>query len=361
MKVLFYEDSSDPHLLQADAVVRTWPSASIAQAPVWPALAAPSRLQSYRFFVCTDAAGEVLSSGCIRLAHLYPGRFAAAFRRGPCTRTPEDLARVMPALEEALRRMGAVSVAVNPHWEDAAAETCEKVLAGCGYARVPPHEQTLPTATALIDVTPSEADLLAGFSQRRRRDLRASGDKAVEVRPVATRAEAEDLSAIMREMAATTGMEIDRQHDFAAHFDVIAARPDLGRINAAFTGGTLLGGSVTYREGRRAYALLVATSPAMRGGGRSTALYWQNILDAKRLGCSELDLVGYPDPRLAEAGQAVGRQEFKESFRPRIATLPPIMSRTLRPLEARIHRRLRQLYRQSPLRARLKAILHRSG
>lgn len=359
MKLVFFDDPSDPDLLEADAIVRRWPSAAIMQAPVWPTLAAPSRLQSYRFFVCRDEAGEVISSGCVRLTHLYPGRFAAALKRGPCTKTPEDLVRVMPLLEAALRDIGAISIAVNPHWQDEAAARCESLLSDGGYIRVPRHEQTLPTATAMIDVTASEEKILSGFSQRRRRDLRMTGDKAVEVRPVKTREDAVRLSRIMKEMAASTGMETDSQHDFVAHFQVLGDNPNAGTMNAAYVGGVLLGGSVCYREAERSCALLVATSPGMRGSGRSTALYWQNVLDAKRLGCTELDLVGYPDPRLAHSGRAAGRQQFKDSFRPQIVILPPIMVKALRPLEARLYQRVRRLYRQSPLRPRLKAILQR--
>lgn len=360
MKVHFSQDVAAPIVQSANTLVQTWPSASIMQNAVWPKIAAPSQIQSYRYFVCSDKVGDVVSAGWVRLTRLYRGRFSASLKRGPCTRTPEDLARIMPALEDALYRMGAISVAVNPHWQDEDAETCEDVLMRGGYARVPSDEQTLPSATALIDLDGSEDALLGSFSQRRRRDLRSSGGTEVEVRPVASLAESSRLSEIMREMARATGLEIDGQHDFSAHFRVLQAHPGLGTMNAALVDGKIIGGSVSYREAQRSYALLVATSPGMRGG-RSTSLYWQNILDAKRQGSNVLDLVGYPDPRLSGSGEAAGRQEFKDSFRPRIVTLPPIMKKVLRPVEARAYRELRRLYRRSRWKTQIKAIIHRSA
>lgn len=360
MKVDLFEDATASQFRAAVEVVQSWPSATIMQTAVWPEIARPSRIQSYLYFVCSGNDRDIVSAGCIRLTHLYRGRFRAALRRGPCTRTPEDLAEVMPTLEAALRRHGAISVSVNPNWTDSAAQRCEEVLADTGYARVPADEQTLPSATAMVSLAPSTETLLRGISQRRRRDLRSGEEAGVQVRPVANVAEAERLSAIMREMAQRTALEIDGQHDFAAHYKVLDRQPALGAINAAVMEGEIVGGSVMYREAGRGYALLVATSPAMRGG-RSTALYWRNIEDAKRWGCEELDLVGYPDPRLSETPGAAGRQEFKDSFRPRIALLPPIMEKVLRPVEAGAYRRLRRLYRGSRWKTVVKALIHRSA
>lgn len=359
MKVHLFEDFTDPIAQHANTLAQSWPSASIMQSIAWPKIAIPSRMQTYCFFVCSDKSGETVAAGCVRMAHLYRGRFSGSFRRGPCTRTPEDLARVMPALEDALLRRGAISVAVNPHWQDDDATVVEEILTREKYVTAPEDEQSLPSATALIDLKPSEEDLLRSFSQRRRRDLRSPNCGDFQIRPVKTLEEAARLSDIMKEMARRTGMEIDRQHAFTNHFRVLEAHPDLGWINAAFVDGELLGGSVSYREAHRGYALLVATSSGM-SGSRSTSLYWQNILDAKRLGLKELDLVGYPDPRRPASDLNAGRQEFKGSFRPRVVTLPPIMTKVLRPMEVSVYRSLRQLYRKSPWRTHLKDIIHRS-
>ncbi|WP_313137849.1 GNAT family N-acetyltransferase [Paracoccus jeotgali] len=360
MKVEFLWDASGAAAKAANALVQTWPSASIMQHAGWPQIALPSRLQFYRYFICVDDDDQIASAGCVRLTRLFPGRFSASLRRGPCTRSPADIAKVMPALEQALYRLGAISVAVNPHWEDDAARDCEEILARGGYAPVSEDEQTLPTATALINLAAPEDALLRSFSQRRRRDLRSADGNGMEVRPVATLSEAMRLSGIMRDMARTTGLEIDSQHDFTHHFRFLETHPEMGTITAALVNGEVTGGAVTYREAHRSYALLVATSPDMRGA-RSTLLYWQNILDARRQGSAELDLVGYPDPRRVASGEAAGRQEFKDSFRPRIVTLPPIMKKILRPAEAAAYRELRQLYRRSRWKTRLKAMLHRSG
>lgn len=360
MKVDLFEDASMPHYREAAEIVRNWPSSTIMQDVIWPEVAAPSRLQSYLYFTCRDNDGGVASAGCIRMTRMFRGRFKASLRRGPCTKTPEALVEVVPALEAALRRRGAISIALNPNWLGEDALRCEAVLQRAGYAAVPVDEQTLPTATAIIDLQGSDDDLLRSFSQRRRRDLRGDAQAGVQVRPVASVDEAARVSGIMREMAQRTGMETDGQHDFAAHFRILEQKPDLGAINVALLDGVIVGGSVTYREADRGYALLVATAPEMRGG-RSTALYWQNILDVKAWGCTELDLVGYPDPRLASTHGTEGRQEFKDSFRPRIVVLPPIMEKVLRPVEAAAYRKLRRIYRGSRWKARVKAILHRSA
>lgn len=360
MKIRLFEDLLDPTLVSAASAVQFWPSASITQHIAWPSIAVPSRLQRYLGFCCTDEAGQTISVGCVRLTQLWRGRFSASIRRGPCTQSPEDLGRVMPALEAALHKYGAISISANPIWKDEDAQTCEAVLAQMGYKRVPEYEQTLPTATALVDVQISEEDLLRSFSTRRKRDLRAARADNMLVRSVKSFEEAVQLTKIMREMAKRTGLEIDGRHDFRAQFHFLKERPHLGLINVAYLDDKIVGGSVSFFEGDRNLLNIVTAVPGLKGG-RSTSLYWRAMLDAKNRGCRWLDLDGYPDPREPSDPCEAGRQEFKDSYKPQIVTLPPMMSRVLRPIEALTYRKIRRLYRKSKWKTQIKALLQQPG
>jgi hypothetical protein len=348
---------------RADDLYASSEASAISQHPVWRDLAPGSRLQSYRRFLCVDDGGEVVSGGLVRLTRFFPGRFAAAIRRGPMTRAPEDLVVVLPALEAALRKVGVSVLSVNPYWQEEEAARAETILAGLGYRSVPPGTQTLPTKTALVDLRGTPEEILARFSQRRRRDLRVDrDDRRIVVRPVESPEIAAGLTDIMKRMAAATGMEIDNQHDFVRHQACLSARPYLGAIHAAYLEGRLIGGSVSYREGARCYSLLMATLPDMKGSARSTELYWADMVRAAEAGCREYDMAGYPDPEHGRKDRtAVGRSEFKDSFRPRIVSLVPIMEKALRPLEHSVFSYARAAYRGSPLRRRAKAFLHRFG
>ena len=125
------------------------------QHPAWPDLARASRLQSFCHFLCEDEDGEVVSAGLVRITRIMPGRCFAAIRRGPATRRPEDLPAVLALLEARLRGLGAIVLAVGPSWSGKEAAEVTGSLERAGYRRVPAIEQTLPTATAIIDLTRS--------------------------------------------------------------------------------------------------------------------------------------------------------------------------------------------------------------
>jgi lipid II:glycine glycyltransferase (peptidoglycan interpeptide bridge formation enzyme) len=360
VRVLF---GSNPDFeAQADDLYASSAASAISQHPAWSDLASGARLQSYRRFLCVDDGERVVCSGLVRLTRFLPGRFSAAIRRGPITRSPEELAAVLPALEVALRKVGVSVLSVNPYWREEEAVRAQAILAGLGYRRVSPSAQTLPTRTALVDLRGSPQEIMARFSQRRRRELRAGAEKRAVVRPVESRQVAAGLTEIMKKMASATGMEIDNQHDFVRHQICLAARPDLGAIHAAYLNGQLIAGSVSYREGTRCYSLLMASLPDLTGPSRSTDLYWADMMRATEAGCLEFDMAGYPDPdRQGSDRSAAGRGEFKDSFHPRIVALTPIMEKALRPLEYAAFNTARAMYRGSPLRRRMKAILHRFG
>ena len=119
------------------------------QHPAWPDLARASRLQSFCHFLCEDEEGQVVSAGRVRITRIRPGRCFAAIRRGPATRRPEDLPAVLALLEARLRGLGAIDLAVGPHWSGEEAAEVTGSLQRAGYRRVPATEQTLPTATAI--------------------------------------------------------------------------------------------------------------------------------------------------------------------------------------------------------------------
>ncbi|SLN45989.1 lipid II:glycine glycyltransferase FemX [Pseudooctadecabacter jejudonensis] len=320
-------------------------SQSIHQSLDWPLLNPPTARQTYLYFLVRDQE-RLVSAGVLRLTAVVAGLKVAAIHRGPVTATLEELPAVLQVLSQALRGRGVVSLTVNPHWTGQQGAEIPDVLAPLGFAPVPEGLQNFPTATALIDCTQTTDDMMAAMTQTGRRHLRKSAKAGVTCRPMATRAEAELANQIMAAMSVETGLTLDSQHDFTAHYDFLSAYPDRGSILVTEVEGKVFGAAVNYMEGARGFNMLLTTSSQVTVP-RAYQLMWDSILSAKSTGATSFDMVGFPDEdRESDAGMKT-RGAFKRGFGPQIVKLPPLMTKPLRPVlhhiiaQARILRRMR--------------------
>lgn len=333
------------------------PGCAVHQHPEWVNINKVSGYQSYLHFIARDDHGTIRSAGLIRLTSIGKIRSVAAIKRGPITDTPQELAEVLPPLEAALRQRGVVTLAVNPHWTAEHRLVAGAELEKLGYITVPRTMQTLPTATAIIDLIPPEEDILSSFASSLRRKIRKSDKLGIEITDVTDAAEAKAIGAIMQRMAKATDMETDAQHNPLNHFEVLQRRPEIGFMKAARIDGALFGGAIVHIEGQRAYSHLVATDPDRGDIPRSERLLWEMMREARARGCVEFDLVGYPDDEFEHDEGGMSRGAFKDRFHPNIVKLLPIMEKPLRPIEHKIIRSARSFYRTSPVRAQLKKLL----
>ncbi len=359
MNITLTSEPAPSLLAEIDAFLCDHPRGAVHQWPVWRDLNTPSGRQGYYCMAAHDDSGALVAAGLVRMNWLKRGMGLASMRRGPVVATPEQFQALMPALERQIKKLGGISLALNPSvlGQDIPAWTA--AAEGLGYHRISRDLQNLPTATALVDLTPDTDDILKSFAKDCQYKIRKSKRQNLSTRPVASRAEAEALSQIMIDMAEATDMEIDSQHRFEPHYDYLTAHPERGSLLAVDWDGRLIGGSVNYIEGRIGYNLISATAPDVRKVPRAHLLMWDVMVDLKSKGATAFDMVGFPDPTLDKDASAAGREKFKTSYGPQIVQVMPIMIKPLRPLLYLITNKLRRAYRGSKYKQRLKALWHK--
>lgn len=318
-------------------------SQTMQQSLIWPDLNRPEADQEYQHFIVKQGP-EVLSAGLIRLRRVAAGYTVASIIRGPVTRTPDVAKTVLLALEEKLHDMGVITLTVNPYWTDAARDRSVQSMSAAGYQPVNRVLQYFPTATAVIDLTRSDEEIMGAMTQAARRHLRKAINQGVTCRRMASYEEALRANEIMVGMAEETGLNLDSQYNFVAHFEYLKKNPQKGSIIVTEVENTIFGAAVNYVEGARGFNMLLTTSSEVEVP-RSYVLMWESILSMKALGVTLFDMNGFPDEEIESDASMRTRGAFKEGFGPRIVKLPPSMSKPLRPLLHGAVTKLRDLRR----------------
>jgi lipid II:glycine glycyltransferase (peptidoglycan interpeptide bridge formation enzyme) len=167
--------------------------------------------------------------------------------------------------------------------------------------------------TMLLDLTPSEDDLLAGMNQSTRRKIRQAEKAGVQVRVADLNGP--DLQALV-ELYEITGQRqgfLTRPADYyrAAWGAFTAA--GLGEALIAEVDGVAAGGVVIFRMGGRAWYFYGMSSNEKRDAQPNYALQWTAIRRAKAAGCTAYDWWGAPDV-FTEADPMWGVYRFKDGF-----------------------------------------------
>jgi lipid II:glycine glycyltransferase (peptidoglycan interpeptide bridge formation enzyme) len=276
-------------------------------------------------------------------------RYLAYLPEGPVVNWAGlDPADVLSPLLAHLRRRGAFSVKIGPQvvtrrWR---AETVKAALAEADPAvrRLAdlPADETEAAGLALAerlrelgwhqggagasgegfgDVQPryvfqlplagrSEDDLLAGFNQLWRRNIRKAAKDGVEV----TVGTAEDLPAFHRlylETAARDGFTPRPLAYFQRMVrELTAEDPDRLRLYLAARDGQLLAATTWVRVGAHVWYSYGASSTAGREHRGSNAVQWRMVADARAAGASVYDLRGISDT-LAVDDHLFGLIQFK--------------------------------------------------
>lgn len=305
-------------------------SRTMQQSLVWPDLNRPEQDQEYQYYIVKQGP-TVLSAGLIRFRKVAAGYTVASIVRGPVTATPEDAEPVLLSLEEKLHELGVITLTVNPYWYGAAKDASVTALRAAKYRQVNRVLQYFPTATALIDTTQDADALLEKMTPAGRKHLRRAIKRGVTCRPMAKYEEALRANEIMVRMAEETGLSLDSQYNFVAHYEYLKSNPSAGCILVTEYEGEIFGAAVNYLEGKRAYNMLLTTLSEV-DVPRSYVLTWDSILAMKALGAETFDMSGFPDDEVETDESIRARGAFKEGFGPQVVKLPPSMSKPLRPL-----------------------------
>jgi lipid II:glycine glycyltransferase (peptidoglycan interpeptide bridge formation enzyme) len=278
----------------------------------------------------------------------------AALPRGPVFKTIDALDQCLPLIAETLRRSGVCTLLMNPRWEGSGAALVHEALLRHGFLELPRSEQALHAATGMIDLTRSEGEILAGFKQRCRRQIRAAERKGLIVRPARDEADAMRFAPLLHAFSRRKGFDIAGLPSVMQQWSM--TQSGNGSFLLAELNDELVGGHVALCEGKRGFWLVLASDDSASDVPRGYLLLWEGMRQMKRLGCTSFDLAGLPDGKSSD-GKEAGREQFKLAFDPQLVQLVRMHVKPLRPVSHAILFRARQAYRQSSLRRYLTPLL----
>lgn len=147
--------------------------------------------------------------------------------------------------------------------------------------------------TVLVDLTPSEQDLLARMKAKTRYNIRLAMRRGVQVRP----GDETDLKAFYSLYNETARRDNFLIRPPAYYLDVWSQFLRAGRAHLllAKMAGAPIAGLILFQFGQTAWYLYGASSNQHRNLMPNHLLQWEAIRLAKRLGCTRYDLWGAPD------------------------------------------------------------------
>lgn len=324
-----------------DAFLRAAPFAAYQQTRAWADAAPSAARRGWRWFFHHDASGPI-GAAVIRTTRLGFGRWLATIQRGPIVHDPARFAETLSALMNALRDAGCCTVQLAPRVRGRALPVMTEAMRACGFAALPPSQQSLHQATGIVWLDKPEADVLAGFRQRTRRALRNAQKAGIAVREVATPEDLATYQRVLYEFAASrpdydTGGLPDAQGQAA----LVGASG--GALLLAEREGVAVGAHAFVVQADEAIWLSLATSER-DGASPGYPLLWEGMRRARALGCVGYDLAGLPLDEPSDVGEA-GRVQFKSAFAPHRRVMPPMQMAVLDPLAHHLLFSARQMYR----------------
>jgi lipid II:glycine glycyltransferase (peptidoglycan interpeptide bridge formation enzyme) len=273
-----------------DRAIESLPGANLLQSHGWGELKSRYGWEPVRLALLEKQ--RVTAAAQMLLRSLPGGLMSMAYvPRGPLV-DPADgqrLKALLVALAERARAGRAIFLRVEPPWLNDT--TVPDTLMVCDFQ---PTAQTVqPRRTILVDLNPSEDDLLVTMNAKTRYNIRLAGRKDVEVWE-GTAAAIPDWYALMKETARRQRFSI---HSLAYYQDVWACLAPVRSLKffLAYYEGELLAGIMVGVFAGVATYLYGASSGRHRDRMPNYLLQWEAMRWAKAQGCVTYDLWGIPD------------------------------------------------------------------
>ena len=284
-----------------------------------------------------ESAGQLVGAAQLLFRSLPAGRSFAYIPRGPVLQDPDDaqlLVELLDAVHDYCRSQGALLLAVEPNWACESLQKSHPPEAGLADRLVPRLEalgfregvtDVQPSATLMVDLRPSEEEILAQMHSKWRYNIRLSGRKGVGVRVGDRR----DFATYHR-LSETTG---DR-NEFGTrpegyYEEAWAAYQPHSRLFIAKYEDDPLAAIIVVKSGKMATYLYGASSNEERNRMPNHALQWAAMQWAKAEGCDWYDFWGIPpeiplDGEVDEYGEGGlwGVFRFKQGFGGQVVKYP---------------------------------------
>jgi len=279
-----------PH--EWDELVRQSPSGHLLQSWAWGDRKSHFGWHPLRLAVVDD--GRVLSAAQILFRRLPTGLLTTAYiPKGPIhSRLPpanSSASVLLAAIHACCRRRRAISLKVEPDWEDSP-ETREWLAR---YGFLPSQQTVQPQRTVVGDLTPDEEGILAQMRSKTRYNIRLAQRRGVSVR----QGTEDDLATFYRLLQITGqrgGFGIHAQTYYTQVWKLLSPMRSVASFLAQWEGRTIAA-IMVFAWGKKAWYMYGAASNAGRRHMPNHLLQWEAMRWAKARGCETYDLWGIPD------------------------------------------------------------------
>jgi lipid II:glycine glycyltransferase (peptidoglycan interpeptide bridge formation enzyme) len=287
--------------------------------------------------------------GCVAACSLQwrslPGLGAVLYApRGPLFHAdrPDGLARLLTEVRTLARRRRGVFLRISPGLPEADHDAAA-LLAAHGFVPLPESwtPWNAPRHVQLLDLRPTESELLAGMRRRYRQYIANIGHKGVVVEPSDRPADLEAFHRLMVRLGELKGFAVRGLPYYRALVD--RYRPT-GAVTVlmARREGHVIGGLIGFRFGRRAYihySSVRSDLPDAVKHGVAPLMFWEFFRRARAEGCELVDLGSSgvrqaPDPPHPNYGVYT----FKTGLGCTLEALLPFHDLVFRPLAYRAFR-----------------------
>jgi lipid II:glycine glycyltransferase (peptidoglycan interpeptide bridge formation enzyme) len=278
---------------QWDAFVADHPAGHLLQTWAWGELKARFGWRAMRLGLLEN--GKLAAGAQILFRPLPLGFRLAYVPKGPLVEWSEvsQANALLAGMHRLCRAQRSALLKIEPH--AAGDSALHAAVDRQGFAVSPFTVQ--PPRTILVDLCPSEEDMLDEMKQKTRYNIRLATRKGVSVRP----GRGDDLATFHRLMQITGERDRFAVHSldyFRSMFELFG--PDRAGLLLAEVEGEAVAGLVVLVHSTTAYYLFGASSHAHRKKMPAYLLQWEAMRWAKIRGCRAYDLWGIPD--VDEAG-----------------------------------------------------------
>lgn len=286
----------EPHILQ------TWEWGQFKTATGWQALP-----QTWK-----DDDGKIVAAALVLLRSLPFGLRVLYVPKGPLLDWSDAplRRRVLDDLHSLARKQNAIFIKIDPDVhlgsgpgdgcsEEECPERQDDPLGDSVLAELIEHnwrfsgEQIQFRNTVMLDVTPSEDEMLARMKQKARYNVRLAAKKGVSVRQ-GTPADLPMLYRMYAETSVRDGFVIRDENYYVSLWKQFMqagkATPLIGEVE-----GEPVAAIVLFHFGKRAWYLHGMSRNVHREKMPNSLIQWEAIRLAKALGCETYDLWGAPD------------------------------------------------------------------
>lgn len=279
-----------------DAFVGAHPDGHLLQMADWGRFKAEFGWAAQIVALCDDQDRIVCGAQLLfrRLHPRQPGALPlsiAYLPAGPLFGDPDTDATLWQAIDRAAWRRGALWLKVEPcDWYRPRPGLADRLRA----SGLRPGQQSIqPPRTIVLDLTGSEADLLARMNQSTRYKAKLGPKKAIAVR-CGTAADVDSFNALMAVTGARDSFGVHDPDYYRRAFAYFSEGDRCALLLASYEGQDLAGVMV-FRQGQQAYYLYGASSNAERNRMPTFIAQWAAIRWARDHDALYYDMWGIPD------------------------------------------------------------------